>query len=118
MTEPTLTEIAKRITWHLCCFEADHDINESGPYGRRYYMPRARRSGARIRIAYKSFQQPGSPLTRDEATAYLAWLETGNVGTHFNFQNDAKPRRSEAHAIRFLSRQGQAYRLAPPLTTS
>lgn len=75
----TLTEIAKRITAHLQRFEGDEETNPKDPvYGGRFYCPSARRSGSRIRITYRSFQS-GLPFTREQAAAYLAWLDALDV---------------------------------------
>jgi hypothetical protein len=40
--------------------------------------------GNRAKIHYKSFWTPSS-LPRDEATAYLAWLDAVNIGTHYDW---------------------------------
>ena len=47
------------------------------------YKAYAWRAGNRVKVRYKSFWNPSS-LTRVEAEAYLAWLDAGNNGTHFD----------------------------------
>jgi len=48
------------------------------------YKAYAWRAGNRVKVRYKSFWNPSS-LTRVEADAYLAWLDAGNNGTHFDW---------------------------------
>lgn len=92
---PKLTEIAERINAHLKRFEADPDINhrDGRPGGLQpYYKANARRTGRFVRVTYVSFQ--GHPtLTRDEALAYLAWLDAGHVGRHWKQQREAEGQR-------------------------
>ena len=71
----TLTEIAARINAHLARLERDARINVNG----MYYRPSAYRLGPRVHVRYISYQG-AQLLTRAEATAYLAWLDAGNVG--------------------------------------
>lgn len=93
-----LKEIAARINAHLKRFEADREINKPGPpvNGHQqlhpYYHANAGYHGGRyVRVLYISFQG-SSTLTRDEAVAYLAWLDAGNVGTHFKQQRLSAPK--------------------------
>ncbi len=95
----TLTETAARISAHLKRFEADDGINRSKRQGaylgtKPYYGAGAIRSGRFVGVKYVSYQGRYN-LKRDEAEAYLAWLDDGNVGRHFEFQR-AKERRTEA----------------------
>ena len=84
----TLTEIAKRINAHLKRFEADPVINK--PEKTRLYQSTirpffyawARRSGRWVYVQYISYQGQ-SALTRIEAEKYLSWLDSGNVGKHW-----------------------------------
>lgn len=82
-----LAEIADRITAHLRRFETDTTINapDTKYRLRTYYNASAWRMGARIAVAYISFQV-ADRLSRDAALAYLAWLDKGNVGTHYEFE--------------------------------
>jgi hypothetical protein len=96
---PTLNEIADRITAHLRRFERDPAINTERGVERAgfepsalkpYYMPGAWRSGARVRVKYLGYRD-GTPLSREEAEAYLAGLDKGFVGRHFEFASTPKP---------------------------
>lgn len=84
MTQPTLTEIAKRINGHLTRFEADPKINvRNATYQTQpYYHAGAYRAGAYVQVWYVSYQGKTN-LKRDEAVRYLAWLDAGNVGSHY-----------------------------------
>lgn len=85
-----LEELAKRIRAHLLRFEADKTINVARDSGLRpYYHPYASRAGSYVRVTYVTFQG-GTTLTKDEAQAYLDWLDAGNVGTHWRAQRTAK----------------------------
>lgn len=86
-----LTEIAQRIDAHLERFEADPKINEFDEKYRvhRYYHAGARRSGRYVSVCYISYQGT-SQLARDEALNYLAWLDAGNVGTHYQADKEAR----------------------------
>jgi len=84
---PKLDEIAAKINTHLKRFEADKKINRTDPTykTRPYYWAGSSSTGRRVRVCYVSYQG-GTNLTRDEALAYLAWLDAGNVGTHYKQQ--------------------------------
>jgi hypothetical protein len=80
-----MKKIAEGIDAYLRCFEADPKINVAkegrniSPYFHAHaWYP----GGAYISVVYISFQGI-SHLKRDEAEAYLAWLEAGNVGRHY-----------------------------------
>ena len=73
----TLTEIAARIDAHLKRFEAV-------PLA-RYYFARAYRAGKYVLVTYVTYRGHSS-LTRSEALAYLAWLDSGKIGTHWESQ--------------------------------
>lgn len=89
-----LSEIAKRIHAHLKRFEADpavasrpdprHPDNERAAIA-QYYNGGAWASGRYVGIKYISYQ-PEYFLTKQEALAYLAWLDAGNVGRHYEAQ--------------------------------
>ena len=85
MSEPIrLDEIARRISGHLRRFEKDPKINaRDSKYGTTaYYHAGAFRSGSRVGVRYVSYQLLRY-LTKAEALRYLAWLDAGNVGKHF-----------------------------------
>lgn len=99
---PKLSEIARRIDAHLKRFERDPKINGVPKFMLKpYYNAGAHRSGCYVHVTYVSYQG-GSRLDRARAEAYLAWLDSGNVGTHWDQRlkdNDlsaAKPAREEA----------------------
>lgn len=84
----TLTQIAKRIDEHLDRFEADiTGVNKKcekyGVYP--YYRASAYRAGNRVAVTYVSYQG-STTLKKDEALEYLAWLDAGNVGRHYEQQ--------------------------------
>ena len=81
-TRLTLTELASRIAAHLKRFERDPEINEQRGHGRPYYHAGAYRGGSRVMVSYVTYQGRSS-LKRDEAERYLAWLDAGNVGRHY-----------------------------------
>lgn len=96
--KPKLAELAARINTHLNRFERDPKINKGHRYDKElrkwvsdpkgthdYYLSGAHNTGKRIAVQYVSYQG-SSKLTREEAEAYLAWLDAGNVGTHFTME--------------------------------
>lgn len=90
----SLPEIAQAIDAHLKRFEADKAINatrESNAGTRPYYGAScfAQKRDRKARVTYVSFQGT-TLLSRDEALAYLAWLDAGNVGRHFEQQREAR----------------------------
>jgi len=105
-----LTVIAERIDAHLNRFEADSKINKGQRYDREmqrwvedpkgtgdYYCSSAYVSGRYISVVYITYQG-SSQLTRERAEKYLAWLDAGNVGRHFEAEQ-ASPEARE-----FMSR--------------
>lgn len=95
-----LRELAARITEHLRRFERDPKINVCHQWehdgkvvkGRPpYYYAGASAAGSRVFVHYVPFQGHSS-LTRAEAEAYLAWLDAGNVGRHYEQQRQQKER--------------------------
>ena len=96
---PTKTEIAHdlgaKINVHLRRFERDPEINPGKRYdketkayvpdergSRDYYGARAFGARHRVLVTYVTYQ--GSHyLTIEKALKYLAWLNAGNVGTHY-----------------------------------
>ena len=85
--QPKLAEIAARIAAHLLRFEASVEHN---PWDDRrltwpYAKPRARACGARVEVIYH-YAVTGDKLTRATAAAYLAWLDAGGVGRHWEWE--------------------------------
>lgn len=85
----SLTEIAKRISVHLLRFEADKGKggenwwHSDKPGGTRpYYRTNAYQAATYVRVQYIAYQGASS-LRRADAEKYLAWLDAGNVGQHF-----------------------------------
>jgi hypothetical protein len=80
---PTLTEIAARIAAHLRRLESSRTTNPVNKWKTtKYYYAFARRAGNRVRITYVT-HQGGDNVTRDEALAYLAKLDAGFTGKHW-----------------------------------
>jgi hypothetical protein len=77
-----LAEIATKIRAHLARFEANPKINTKHNGLLRYYGAGAHVGGARVGIRYISFQGV-TYVSKAEALRYLAWLDAGNVGRHF-----------------------------------
>lgn len=88
-----LAEIAERIHAHLKRFEADPKLNpwRNGKVGstKPYYCVNAFAAGSRVMVVYITYQST-TGLTKAEAEAYLAWLDAGNVGRHYEQQREAK----------------------------
>jgi len=80
--KPKLAEIAARIDQHLKRLESDKAFNVSDKYGQRFWHSGALASGNRVFCAYLRYQGDCS-LTRDEAEQYLATLDAGFKGTHY-----------------------------------
>ena len=78
-----IAEIGKRINVHLKRMEADPKINVEIHGGScRYYHPSATGNGRYVSIRYVTYQGSHT-LVKDQAVAYLAWLDAGNNGTDF-----------------------------------
>lgn len=83
----TLKEIATRIDAHLKRFEQDKEINRykdsrSLDGLHPYWRAGAWVGGRYVRVCYISYQGT-SALTKQQAEQYLAWLDAGNVGSHW-----------------------------------
>jgi hypothetical protein len=81
-----MADLAKAIAKHLRRFEADPKVNvpKNGGQLRPFYLARAWYPGGRyVGVGYISFQ-PGTFLDREQAARYLAWLDAGNVGKHWD----------------------------------
>ena len=91
---PSLTEIATRISRHLLRFAADPAITEKEWTDRKgeahklvlYWSPSAYRGGSRCMVRYVAYQLIAS-LTKAQAERYLAWLDAGNVGRHYDMED-------------------------------
>ena len=91
-----LSEIARRIDAHLKRFERDPRINQPIRVGdmtlRTYYLAGSGFAGRYVYVVYVSYQG-STHLDRAQAESYLAWLDAGNVGTHWDSRlkdNDIK----------------------------
>lgn len=86
----TVTEIAQAIHRHLSRFAADPKIASSKWTDTKgvereislYWHPNCSRGGACVMVRYVSYQFTSS-LTKAEAEKYLAWLDAGNIGRHY-----------------------------------
>jgi len=93
-------EIGERIDAHLQRIEHDPKLNPSKHYDKKtdrwivdktgtgiraFYNASARGIGTRVYVIYVSYQG-GSFIDLDVAEAYLAWLDAGNVGNHYQFR--------------------------------
>lgn len=88
---PKLSEIAAQISTHLKRFEADKKINAVDPSRKMaippYVAAMAYSAGGWVHIVYVSFQG-STNISRSDAARYLAWLDAGNVGRHFDCWRD------------------------------
>jgi hypothetical protein len=91
--KPTLNEIAARIRAHLKRFEADPAINGRHPRSgtSAYYLARAYRGGRYVSVSYVTYQG-ATTLDRERAERYLAWLDAGNVGRHWECEKQEASR--------------------------
>ena len=85
---PKLGEIAERIAAHLARFEADAALCETqnidGPRGRLYQSPDARKAGSSLYVKYAPCKDDN--ITKATALGYLAWLDAGGVGRHWEWE--------------------------------
>lgn len=98
----TTKEIAEKIDAHLKRFEKDPKINAPySPVGNPktrllyYWHAGARGCGRWISICYVAYQSRSS-ISKMDGERYLAWLDAGNVGRHFEALR--APRGSDAVA--------------------
>ena len=78
-----LKEIASRIDAALDRIEKDPVLNQrKNGKGAFLFSSGAIAVGRYVQICYVSYQGRNN-LTKDEALQYLAWLEAGNVGRHY-----------------------------------
>lgn len=79
----TLAEVAYRIQVHLRHMAADPKLNAVDSYGQRpFHFPYASKKGSRIEVSYVSYHV-SFKLSKDDAETYLAWLDAGNRGCHY-----------------------------------
>lgn len=85
-----LNDIALRLTAHLKRIEADPALNKARPVSgfRMLYDATVRNAGSCLMVTYATNVE--HRLTKTEALAYLAWLDAGNVGTHYTQQKEQK----------------------------
>lgn len=91
---PKLAEIAARIAAHLRRFEASpvHNPWDNGKVNgtRLYYGATAWVMGARVAVRYVAYQGT-EKIRREEALGYLAWLDAGGVGQHWEWERSLRP---------------------------
>jgi hypothetical protein len=88
-------ELAQKIDAHLRRFEKDPTINPGKRFDEQirewildergvhvYYGARARGDRHRVWVIYVTCHS-GNHLSIEDAQKYLAWLDAGNVGRHF-----------------------------------
>ena len=84
----TRKEITARIKEHLRRFEADSKINKRDSNGMLPFWHSGCWVGGRwLFVLYVSYQG-ASHLTTAQAEEYLAWLDAGNVGTHYQMKRE------------------------------
>lgn len=87
----TLKEIAEKISAHLARWERDPKVNPRDPYTTmkpgmvHLYSSGAFPAGNRVAIRYVSYQHL-SKLKKADAEAYLAWIDAGNIGRHYEWR--------------------------------
>ena len=92
-TQRSLKDIGEAISAHLKRFEADKVINAPRVSHRGmtpFYNAGTCVTGGWLAIVYISYQGRCRSMRRPAAEAYLAWLDAGNVGTHFKQQRQAE----------------------------
>jgi hypothetical protein len=81
-----LGEIAERIDAHLKRFERDKEVNAPVKHNamslRPFFNASAFAAGRYVCVKYISYQATQS-LSKSDAGKYLAWLDAGNVGRHY-----------------------------------
>jgi hypothetical protein len=80
-----LAEIAAKINAHLKRLEADEGYNVTNPqYGTSpLWNSGSYDAGRYVSIVYVSYQRR-SNFSKDRALKYLAWLDAGNKGKHYD----------------------------------
>jgi hypothetical protein len=75
-TGRSLGELARAIDAHLKRIE--QEANDPT----RFFHACAGATNRAVQVRYV-YYDGGCPLTREQAAAYLAWLDAGNVGRHY-----------------------------------
>lgn len=90
----TAAEIAERINVHLKTAEADREWNEYDHRGMilsKLYHAHASAGKSKtakyVHVVYVSYQGR-TRLSKADAESFLAWLDEGNRGTHYQQQRD------------------------------
>lgn len=81
-----LKEIAEKINAHLKRIEAKQDKTAQN----KWCSAGAGQSGSKVFVVYVSYQGK-TCLTTREAEAYLAWLDAGNAGPHYQAVKNLPP---------------------------
>ncbi len=92
----SLTETAKRIARHLVRFAATPSVASKSWIDSKgekreltlFWHPVCYRAGSRAMVKYVTYQYESS-MTKAEAEQYLAWLDDGNVGRHYDAKKAA-----------------------------
>lgn len=80
-----LTTIARKITSHLAQLAGDEEFRSKRQDYNRFIHPAARRASSRIAVRYRP-HLPETTFSKDEAIAYLRWLDDGGKGTIFEMR--------------------------------
>lgn len=88
---PKLSDIAARIRTHLVRFESDPKINAPDVVYKTspYYNANSWVGGSRVGVRYVSYHGD-SFISKADAMKYLAWLDAGNVGRHYEALKDQR----------------------------
>lgn len=98
MAKLALKEIAARISAHLQRIEKNPRTNPVRNRMHKFYQSWAYQGSKYVRVVYVSYQGASS-LTREEAEAYLAWLDARHVGTHYDYQRKRGDADAAAQAV-------------------
>ena len=81
----TLQDVADRINAHLVRLAQSQDVNDLiRQWGRSGLDPSAVRSGSRVMVKYARFTRKRDSMSKTAAEAYLAALDAGFTGMHFD----------------------------------
>ena len=81
----TLEEVAQHINAHLVRLALSQDANDLiRRWGRSGLDPSAVRSGSRVMVKYARFTRKRDSMSKTAAEAYLAALDAGFTGMHFD----------------------------------
>lgn len=84
-----LDEIASRIKNHLVRLAEDKEWNRTTHGSSIIWYAGVCRAGRFVMVRYVSYQDDNH-ITKQEAEAYLAWLDAGNKGRHWDQQREAR----------------------------